>query len=162
MWAPFKGLWLASCIASGNNDTVRCAILGKEVPGHCQKHLTALWLCVCWKRTFFTLISLIVKSQQQKNELVSRPDYPPSFSDPVQCLRSYHGRPTSEDEDVGVHSRHADHSTVGSTTITINRPSVKRKSRDLKQVERDVEKDSLERQVLFWSLIVGRRSLPHP
>jgi len=58
--------------------------------------------------------------------------------DPVQCL-SYHGRPTSEDEDVGVHSRHADHSTVGSTTI--NRP----KSRDLKQVERDVEKDSLER-----------------
>jgi len=64
--------------------------------------------------------------------------------DPVQCL-SYHDRPTSDDEDVGLHSRHADHSTVGSTTITINRPSVKRKSRDLKQVERDVEKDSLER-----------------
>ena len=53
-------------------DTVRCVMLGAVVPGHRQKQLTQTFLdcAVCSKRT---RILLIVKSLQNRIELVSRP-----------------------------------------------------------------------------------------
>merc|ERR1712073_77905 len=44
-------------------DTVRCAALGAEVPGHCQQQLTQT-LIVRLLKTHFLHRSLILKSQQ--------------------------------------------------------------------------------------------------
>merc|ERR1711923_120706 len=52
-------------------DTVRCAALGAEVPGHRQQ-LTQT-LIVRLMQTHFLYRSLIVKSQQNLLELVTRP-----------------------------------------------------------------------------------------
>ena len=52
-------------------DTIRCATLGAEVPGHYQKQLTRI-LIVRLLKTHFLHRSLIVKSQN-RIELVARP-----------------------------------------------------------------------------------------
>ena len=54
-------------------DTVRWAALGTEVQGHHQQLLTQTLIVRCWKSTFLHR-SLIVKSQQNRIELVTRPD----------------------------------------------------------------------------------------
>ena len=51
-------------------DTVRCAALGAEVPGHRQKQLTQTFIVRLLKMHLFTPIS----SQQNRIELVTRPD----------------------------------------------------------------------------------------
>ena len=78
-WRPSRALDLPRALLlelQRYKDTVRCAALGTEVPGHCQEQLSwrKPWLqeCVCWKRTFIHQ-SLIVKIQQNRIELVTRP-----------------------------------------------------------------------------------------
>ena len=51
-------------------DTIRCGALGAEVPGHRQLTQT---LIVRLLKTHFLQRSLILKSQQDRNELVTRP-----------------------------------------------------------------------------------------
>ena len=53
-------------------DTVRCAALGTEVPGHNQEQLTRS-LIVRFLKTHFLHQSLVVKDQQNRIELVTRP-----------------------------------------------------------------------------------------
>ena len=82
-WAdttPFSGPRLASCIASGTTEiqghsqVSRARCRGPRTPSVRQQQLTQKpWLCVCWKRTFLYR-SLILKSQQNRTELVTRPD----------------------------------------------------------------------------------------
>ena len=55
-------------------DTVRCAALGMKVPGNCKQQLTQT-LIVGLLKTYFLHRSLIVKSQQQRIELVTRPGH---------------------------------------------------------------------------------------
>ena len=64
-------------------DTFRCAVLGAEVPGHRQKQLTHT-LCVCWKGTFLRR-SLIVKSQQNIIELVTKPGGATASEGTLRC-----------------------------------------------------------------------------
>ena len=54
-------------------DTVRCASLGTEVPGHRHKQLTQTLIVSLLKTHFFTFLSLIVKSQQNRIELMIKP-----------------------------------------------------------------------------------------
>ena len=53
-------------------DTVRCAALDAKVPGHNEEQLTQT-LIVCLLKTHFLHQSLIVKSQQNRIEFVTRP-----------------------------------------------------------------------------------------
>ena len=55
-----------------HKDTVRCAALGAEVPGHCQEKLTQTLIMRLLKPHFLHR-SLILKSQQNRIELVTRP-----------------------------------------------------------------------------------------
>ena len=52
-------------------DTIKCAALGAEVPGHRQQQLTHT-LIVRLLKTHFLHRSFIVKSQQNRIELVTR------------------------------------------------------------------------------------------
>ena len=77
--APFKGPWLASCVASwatekpGYSQVCRTRPRG---PRTLSRTSDAKLNCAfCWKRTFLHR-SLIVKSQQSRIELVTRPDHP--------------------------------------------------------------------------------------
>ena len=54
-------------------DTVRCAALGAEVPGHRQQQLRQTLIVRLLKTHFFTLI-LDFESQQNRIELVTRPE----------------------------------------------------------------------------------------
>ena len=54
-------------------DTVRCAALGMDVPGHRQKQLTQTLIVNFVKKSTFLHRSLIAKSQQNRMELVTRP-----------------------------------------------------------------------------------------
>ena len=55
-------------------DTVRCGALGAEVPGHRQQQLTQTLLkTIDLLKTHFLHRSLILKSQQNRMELVTRP-----------------------------------------------------------------------------------------
>ena len=47
---------------------------GAEVPGHCQEQLTQTLIVRVLKTHFFTHRSLIVKSKQNRIELVTRPE----------------------------------------------------------------------------------------
>ena len=61
--APFKGPQLASCNASrATEDTVRCAVLGAEVPGHRQQQLTQTLIVRLLKTHFFTPVLECEKS----------------------------------------------------------------------------------------------------
>ena len=53
-------------------DTVRCAVLDAEVPGHRKEQLKQTLIVRLLKTHFFTHWSLIIKSQQNKIELVTR------------------------------------------------------------------------------------------
>ena len=53
-------------------DTVRCGALGAEVPGHRQQQMKQT-LIVRLSKTHFLHRSLILKSQQNRIELVTRP-----------------------------------------------------------------------------------------
>ena len=69
-----------------NKYTARCVALCAEVPGHCQQHLTQTSLVRLLKTHFFTHRSLIVKSQQNRIQLVTRPDLAQSQPDVVAGL----------------------------------------------------------------------------
>ena len=56
------------------SGTVRWAALGAEVPGYRQQQLTQTLIVHLLKTHFFTHRSLILKSQQNRIELVTRPD----------------------------------------------------------------------------------------
>ena len=56
-----------------HKDSVRCAALGAEVPGHRQEQLTQTLIVRLLKTYTFLHQSLIVKSQQNRIELVTRP-----------------------------------------------------------------------------------------
>ena len=55
-----------------HKDTVICAALGVEVPGHSLKQLTQTWIVRLLKACFFTHRSLMMKSQQNRIESVTR------------------------------------------------------------------------------------------
>ena len=52
-------------------DTVKCAALGTEAPGHSQQQLTQTLIVRLLKTHYFTL--MIVESRQNRIELVTRP-----------------------------------------------------------------------------------------
>ena len=56
-----------------NKDTVRCAALGAEVQGHRKEQLSQTLIVGLLKRTCLVHRSLIVKSQQNLFELVTKP-----------------------------------------------------------------------------------------
>ena len=62
-------------------DTVICAALGVEVPGHRLKQLTLMLRLL--KACFFTHRSLMMKSQQNRIELVTRPVFYQRLTDSV-------------------------------------------------------------------------------
>ena len=75
--APLKGTQLACMLLpepQRYKDTVRCTVQGAEVPGDCQKQLMQT-LSVHLLKRHFLHPSLIVKSQQNMIELVTRPAY---------------------------------------------------------------------------------------
>ena len=67
---PSRALWKLFLELQRYKDTVRCAVLGAEVPRH-RQHLLTQNLIV---RLFKTHQSSILKSQQNRIELVTRPD----------------------------------------------------------------------------------------
>ena len=80
-----------------SKDTVRSGVLGAEVSGHRQQQLTQTLIVHLLKTHFFTHRSLIVKSQQNKIELVTR-------AGPGQGQVGSRGHPrgaSSKNDDVG-------------------------------------------------------------
>ena len=73
--APFKGPRLVRCFQK-YRDT--------RTPGHRQKQLMQTLIVVCWKRTFLGR-SLIVKSLQNRIELVTRPVVEVVYAALVMC-----------------------------------------------------------------------------
>ena len=78
-----------------NKDTVRCGAPGAEVPGRRQQQLTQT-LIVRLLETHFFHRSLIVKSQQNRIELVTRPGCLQCFAYTLslwQCIQQHHLAP---------------------------------------------------------------------
>ena len=65
--APFKGPLLVQCFQNSRE-------IGVEVKGHRQEQLTQTLIVCLLKTHFFTHRSFILKSQQNRIELVTRPD----------------------------------------------------------------------------------------
>ena len=75
-WCPLRALDSPRALLLERQrykDTARCAELCAEVPGHQQQKLTQTWIVRLLKTHFSTHRSLIVKSQQNMIELVTRP-----------------------------------------------------------------------------------------
>ena len=68
---PFSGPWFPLCVAFGTTENAKCAELGTEVPGHCQKTTDAnLDFPFVDKTHFFELILECKKLI----ELMTRPE----------------------------------------------------------------------------------------
>ena len=78
-----------------DKDTIRCGVLGAGVPGHYREQLTQT-LIVRLLETHFFHRSLIVKSQQNRIELVTRPGCLQCFAYTLslwQCIQQHHLAP---------------------------------------------------------------------